>query len=87
MSKRSQRTLRAIFNQPTSAKIRWSQVEALLATLGAERRKGAGSRIRFSRDGVILGIHQPHPRPELKRYQVEAVREFLVKIGEEPMED
>ena len=87
MSKRTQRTLKAIFEKPTSATIRWNAVEALLASLGTERKEGAGSRVKFSRDGVILALHQPHPRPELKKYQVEAVREFLQKIGEEPTED
>ena len=87
MSKKAQRTLKAIFNKPTSAKIRWNEVNALLAALGVDRKEGSGSRVRFSRDGVILGIHQPHPRPELKKYQVEDVREFLQKIGEEPTED
>jgi len=87
MSKRTDRTLQAIFTKPTLASIRWKAVDTLLASLGTERTEGAGSRVKFSRDGVILGIHQPHPRPELKKYQVEDVREFLQKIGEEPTKD
>lgn len=86
MSKKTQRTLRAVFTKPTSAKMKWAEIEALLASLGVEKKEGSGSRVRFTRDGVILGIHQPHPRPELKKYQVEAVREFLQKIGEQPEE-
>jgi len=87
VSKKTRRTLEAIFNKPTSAKIRWNEVDALLAALGVEKKEGAGSRVRFTRGGVVLGIHQPHPRPELKKYQVEVVREFLQKIGEEPEEN
>ena len=86
MRKKTQSTIRAIFTKPTSANVKWAKVDALLASLGVEKKEGSGSRVRFTRDGVVLGIHQPHPRPELKKYQVEAVREFLLKIGEQPEE-
>ena len=37
--------------------------------------------MRFDLGEVSLNIHSPHPGNELKRYQVQAVREFLVKAG------
>jgi len=86
MNKRARRTLLAIFGIPTSPKVKWAEVNALLSSLGVAKREGSGSRVRFTRDGRVLGIHQPHPRPELKRYQVEAVREFIRLIGEAPEE-
>jgi hypothetical protein len=36
-----------------------------------------GSRVRFDLNGVSH-IHSPHPQKELKRYQVKAVRDFLL---------
>ena len=87
MSKKTQRTIRAIFKKPTLANVKWVEVDALLASLDVQKKQGSGSRVRFTRDGVVLGIHQPHPRPELKKYQVEAVREFLLKIGVQPEEN
>jgi hypothetical protein len=86
MNRKARRTLRAIFGRPTSAKLRWAEVNALLLLLGVVKSEGSGSRVRFTRDGRVLGIHQPHPHPELKKYQVEAVREFLQLIGEAPEE-
>lgn len=37
--------------------------------------------MRFDLNDVALNIHSPHPGNELKRYQVQAVREFLLKAG------
>jgi hypothetical protein len=40
------RTLAAVFAEPTRANVAWKDVEALLATLGAELTEGSGSRVR-----------------------------------------
>jgi hypothetical protein len=40
--------------------------------------QGDGSRVRFDLRGISLNIHSPHPQKELKRYQVKAVRDFLI---------
>jgi hypothetical protein len=45
--------------------------------------QGDGSRVRFDLNDVSLNIYSPHPQKELKRYQVKAVREFLVNAGVE----
>ena len=45
--------------------------------------QGNGSRVRSDLLGVSLNIHSPHPQKELKRYQVKAVRDFLVNAGVE----
>ncbi len=49
--------------------------------MGGTVTQGDGSRVRFDFDSVSLNIHSPHPQKELKRYQVKAIREFLVKAG------
>jgi hypothetical protein len=58
-----------------------------MGMLGAEEHEGAGSRIRFVLDGSILSLHRPHPKPELRKYAVEDVRDFLVAHGIEPEEN
>lgn len=84
MKTKHAKTLRAIFTMPTLASIKFSDIEALLESLGATIEEGAGSRVSFLLDGVRLHFHRPHPGKEAKRYQVETVREHLEKIGVKP---
>ena len=56
---------------------------SLINGLGGTVIQGDGSRVRFDLLGVSLNIHSPHPQKELKRYQVKAVRDFLVNAGVE----
>ncbi|MFZ4436957.1 MAG: type II toxin-antitoxin system HicA family toxin [Syntrophales bacterium] len=59
----------------------WDEMTALLNGFGYFRVKAGktgGSRVRFAHqtaDTIIL--HQPHPLPSLKRYQIEQVEEIL----------
>lgn len=76
--------LSVIFVDPVRTNIKWRDVEALLLAEGATKSEGRGSRVRFLLNGEKLDIHRPHPKPELKRYQVRAVREFLSNAGVEP---
>lgn len=61
------RTLHAIFANPIRANIRWSDVEAMLASLGAEISEGSGSRVRIALNGVRAVFHRPHPQKETDR--------------------
>jgi len=49
--------------------------------LGGNITQGDGSRVRFDLNKISLNIHSPHPQKELKRYQIKALREFLIKAG------
>ena len=57
---------------------------SLIKTLGGTVTQGDGSRVRFDLNDVSLNIHSPHPQKELKRYQVKAVRDFLINAGVDP---
>jgi predicted RNA binding protein YcfA (HicA-like mRNA interferase family) len=46
--------------------------------------KDGGSHFAFRRDNQKADFHRPHPGKELKRYQVEDAKTFLVKIGVTP---
>ncbi|MFC6791136.1 type II toxin-antitoxin system HicA family toxin [Methylobacterium komagatae] len=74
----------AVFTDPVSPQIEWQAVEALLIAVGCRLIEGAGSRVRFERDGVVASFHRPHPAKEAKRYQVRDARDFLRKIGVTP---
>jgi len=84
MNKAHVKTFAAIFARPTSAAVKWPKVVALLRALGADVGEGAGSRVRFSLNGVDATFHRPHPGKELRKYAVEDMRDFLEKAGVTP---
>ncbi|HEX7359477.1 MAG TPA: type II toxin-antitoxin system HicA family toxin [Bryobacteraceae bacterium] len=57
----------------------WSELENLLEGLGYTQERGAGSRRKFihRKTGTMISLHEPHPRKELKAYQIKAVLEHL----------
>jgi hypothetical protein len=83
MSKKQRNTYSALFAEPIRRNILWDNVVSLVLALEGQVLQGDGSRVRFDLNGVSLNIHSPHPQKELKRYQVKAVREFLINAGVE----
>ena len=59
----------------------WQELVTLLEGLGYSKAAGGkagGSRVRFVHaDHPPISLHRPHPRPVLKRYQVEQIEEVL----------
>ncbi len=80
MNSKHRKTLRAVFTKPTLATVVFSDVEKLLLAVGCTLTEGDGSRVRFDKGDMALLCHRPHPGKEAKRYQVEQVREFLLKL-------
>jgi HicA toxin of bacterial toxin-antitoxin, len=83
MNKKQRNTYSALFAEPIRRNILWNDVVSLILALGGQVLQGDGSRVRFDLNDVSLNIHSPHPQKELKRYQVKAVREFLLNAGVE----
>jgi HicA toxin of bacterial toxin-antitoxin, len=81
MNKKQRNTYSALLAEPIRRNILWNDVVSLILALDGQVFQGDGSRVRFDLNGVSLNIHSPHPQKELKRYQVKAVREFLVNAG------
>lgn len=81
MNKKQRSTFDAIFAEPIKRNIAWNDVVSLVNALGGTVTQGSGSRVRFDLNDISLNIHSPHPQKELKKYQVKAVREFLVNAG------
>ena len=84
MNKKHRKTLKAIWETPTRADIKWAAVESLVEALGGNVREGNGSRVRFELNGVRGNFHRPHPGNEAKRYQIRDFKEFLEAAGVEP---
>ncbi len=81
MNKKQRKIYDALFAEPIRRNILWDDVVSLIKAIGATVTQGDGSRVRFDFNEVSLNIHSPHPQKELKRYQVKAIREFLIKTG------
>ena len=81
MNKKQRKTYDAIFAEPIRRNISWDDVVTLIKAIGGTVTQGDGSRVRFDFNNISLNIHSPHPQKELKRYQVKAIREFLIKAG------
>ncbi len=81
MNRKQQKTLDTIFSVPTKANIHFSDIEKLIVALGGEIEEGNGSRMSFWLNGQSLFQHRPHPAKEARKYQVEAIREFLKRLG------
>ena len=84
MKASQKRLLQAIFATPTSATLVWTEIEALLVSLGCEVEEGKGSAIKIFHGEHYLFLHRPHPKKEAKRYQVREVKTFLKDIGVSP---
>jgi hypothetical protein len=88
MNSKQKAVLAAIFKDPVSGTIPWSDIEGLLVAAGCERKqkkqRTGGSRVKFVKDGMIASFHRPHPQKEAKKYQVEDARAYLTRLGIEP---
>jgi len=81
LSAQHRKTLAAVFERPTRANVRWREAVGLVRALGAEITEGRGSRVRFALNGRRAVFHRPHPRPEMVKGAVEALRDFLTEAG------
>jgi hypothetical protein len=84
MSKKHQRTLEAVFDDPIRSNIPWRDIEAMLVAEGAEITEGEGSRVRIALNGVRAVFHRPHPQKETEKGAVRAMRRFLTEAGVTP---
>ena len=84
MKARHRKTLQAIFHKPTSGTLVFSDIEALVVSLGGEVQEREGSRVKISLNGGQWYCHRPHPGKEARKYQVEDAREFLERVGVKP---
>ena len=78
------RTLQAVFSRPVQGGIRWSDIEALLISLGAEVSEREGSRVAVVLFRQVQVFHRPHPSPDTDKGAVAAVRKWLEAHGVTP---
>lgn len=78
MNKKQQKTLFRIKEKPTRADVNWDEVQSFFKAIGAKVYEGAGSRVQVIFKARVLRLHKPHPQKNLKKYAVEAIRDFLI---------
>ena len=76
-----QKTVTAIFADPTRSNIAWAEIERLLIACGADVSEGRGSRVRIALNGVRAVFHRPHPQKDTDRGAVMSMRRFLIEAG------
>lgn len=84
MKHKHRATLQLIFAHPTSANVKWRDVESLLAALGATFKEAEGARVTINLFGVVRVMHRPHPRPVMDKGAVASVRKWLDDNGVRP---
>jgi len=84
MNSQNRATLAALFRSPTPKDLEWGDVERLLKALGGQVTQGRGSRMRVAPETQVWVIHRPHPRPELRAYQILDIRDRLESLGITP---
>lgn len=72
--------VKRLLSKPTD--FTYEELQKVLIKLGykeAQNGKTSGSRVAFinSESGHIIRLHKPHPKNELKRYQIEQIIEEL----------
>ncbi|OJU04964.1 MAG: hexulose-6-phosphate synthase [Rhizobium sp. 63-7] len=84
MKRRHRETLEQIFARPVRGSIRWTEIEALLLSLGAEITEREGSRIGVFLFEEIRVFHRPHPSPDTDKGAVASIRKWLESNGVKP---
>ena len=81
MNSKHKKTLELVFKNPVQADIQWTDIEKLLAALGANMSEGTGSRVRVKLNGVRAVFHRPHPRRTTDKGAAVSIRRFLENAG------
>lgn len=84
MNNRQLKTLESLFELPTRADIRWSEIVSLFRAIGAEVEQREGSRVAILLADRKAIVHQPHPNRVCGRGLARELRDFLDGAGIRP---
>ena len=84
MKRKHATTLSQLFSRLVSDGIRWADVEAWLAELGAEITEREGSRVCVFLFNEVRVFHRPHPGPDMDKGAVASLRKWLEQHGVTP---
>ena len=84
MKRKHAATLSQVFARPVSGGVRWADVEALLAELGAEITEREDSRVCVFLFDEVRVFPRPHPGPDMDKRAVASLRKWLEQHGVAP---
>lgn len=84
MKRKSQRALEAVFAHPTSANVKWRDVEGLFKNLGAEISEREGSCVAVVLFNEVRVFHRPLPSPNTDTGAVLSIRKWFEQHGVTP---
>ena len=84
MNNKHRKTLKAIFDDPVRADIKWADIEGLFVACGGVIEEARGSRICVELEGVFAHFQRPHPQPSTDKGAIKSVRRFLENAGVKP---
>jgi predicted RNA binding protein YcfA (HicA-like mRNA interferase family) len=84
LNKKQTKILEKIYEQPTRADLKWTDIINLLKACGAEIYQRQGSRVCVKLKNQRAVFHAPHPQKETVKGAVEDMREFLRRAGITP---
>ncbi|MBD3305704.1 addiction module toxin, HicA family [candidate division KSB3 bacterium] len=84
MNKKHARTLEKIYERPTRADIKWTDILSLFNACDAEIFQRHGSRVCVKLRDQRAVFHTPHPQKETVKGAVEDIRAFLRRAGITP---
>ena len=82
LNSNQQKTYDAIWDEPTTRKLKFSKVDSLLSAICQNRISRKGSpNVAFAHNGESWGMHRPHPDKGLKPPYIQQIRTFLIDSG------
>lgn len=84
MKRKHHRTLELIFSRPTSANVRWVDIEALFIELGGRGEEREGSRVLVRLFGERRVFHRSHPEPATDKGALTSIRKWFEDHGVKP---
>ena len=84
MNNKQHKNLEAIFANPVSGAIFWTDIESLFQAYGGTIRQGNGSRVWFIWQKQVAVFHRPHPQPTTDKDAIKSVRRYFTNIGLHP---
>ncbi|RFP24247.1 type II toxin-antitoxin system HicA family toxin [Duganella sp. BJB488] len=84
MKRKHQRALEHVFSHPTSANVRWTDIEALFVELGGHIEERESSRVLVRLFGERRVFHRPHPEPATDKGALASIRKWFEDHGVKP---
>jgi predicted RNA binding protein YcfA (HicA-like mRNA interferase family) len=61
----------------------WSELQTIMRHFGYQEKKGSGSVRKFihPQTKVVVNLHEPHPKPQIKLYALDIIIDHLKEEG------